>query len=219
MRMRHALAEQRDIPERDRYIEKRRSAMTIKIIADPKQLDALYEECMEEATYKAMAEMKKWGEIYLGITTHHINHYIWKLIYILPDDDEELWKICMKHPQEYYHGIRIRDAAQSIGIDFRKSFTAEKGQRTNFAITDYIQRSTLLNSEQNEIKGIQIEWEEVRVADECVGILLRLQTLTNLLQAEEEGKPQWIKPNVTAVARKKEQKRYGTTLEDSKQEG
>ena len=99
-----------------------------------------------------------------------------------------MWKICMRHPQEYYHGIRIRDAALSIGLDFRKNFTTGEGQRANFAIVDYIQRLTLLNNEQNEIKGIQIEWKEVRVADACVGALLRLQTLTNMLQAAEEGK-------------------------------
>jgi len=126
MRMRYALAEQRDIPERDRYIEKRRSALTVKIIADPKHLDELYEELIQEITYKAMAEMEKRGEIYLGIVTEHINHYLWKLIHTLPKGDEELWKICMKHPREYYHGIRIRDASQSIGLDFRKNFTTWK---------------------------------------------------------------------------------------------
>ena len=74
MGRRHALAEQRDIPERDRYIEKRRSALTIKIIAGPKQLDVLFEECMQETTYKAMGEVGKWDEIYLGIIIQHINH-------------------------------------------------------------------------------------------------------------------------------------------------
>ena len=47
MGMKYALAEQRDIPERDRYIEKRRSALTVTIIADPKQIDELYEELMK----------------------------------------------------------------------------------------------------------------------------------------------------------------------------
>ena len=169
MRMKYALAEQRDIPERDRYIEKRRSALTVKIIAGPKQLDQLYEELTQEIIYKAMAEMGKWNEIYLGNIVGHMSHYIWKIIHTLHNDDDSLWKICMQHPQEYYHGIRIREAAQIIGLDFQKNFTTGKGQRANFAIVDYIQRLTLLNNEQNEIKGIQIEWEEVRVADECVG--------------------------------------------------
>ena len=76
----------------------------------------------------------------------------------------------------------------------------------NFAIVGYIQKLTLLKSEQNEIKGIQIEWEEVRVADACVGELLRLQTLTNMLQAAEEEKSKWAKPNVIAAVRRKEKK-------------
>ena len=59
-------------------------------------------------------------------------------------------------------------------------------KRANFAIVDYIQKITLLNNDQNEIKGIQMEWGEVRVADACVVALLRLQTLTNMIQAAEE---------------------------------
>ena len=48
MGMRNALAEQRYIPERDRYIAQKRSALTIKIIADPRQLGKLYEEFMKD---------------------------------------------------------------------------------------------------------------------------------------------------------------------------
>ena len=79
--------------------------MTIKITAGPNQLGKLYEEFMKgEITYQAMAEMKKWDEIYLGIVMEHIGHYLCKIIYTLPKNDEELRKICMKQPQEYYHG-------------------------------------------------------------------------------------------------------------------
>ena len=55
MRMQNALAEQRDILERDRYIEKVRSAQTIKIIADPDQLETQYRECTKETTYEALS--------------------------------------------------------------------------------------------------------------------------------------------------------------------
>ena len=51
MRMEIALAEQRDILERDRYIEKIRSAQTIKIICDPEILEKMYQGLLEETTY------------------------------------------------------------------------------------------------------------------------------------------------------------------------
>ena len=52
---------------------------------------------------------------------------------------------------------------------------------------DYIQRTTLLENEKQEIKAILIEWKVVRIGDECSRTLLRLQALTNLIQAAEEG--------------------------------
>ena len=128
MRMKYALSEQRNIPERDRYIEKRSGALTVKIIAGPNQLGKLYEELMQEITYKAMAEMGKWDEIYHGVVIEHINRYLWEIIYTLPKDDESLWGICMKNPQEYYHVIRIGDASQSIGLDFRKFHRGERAE-------------------------------------------------------------------------------------------
>ena len=67
---------------------------------------------------------------------------------------------------------------------------------------DYIQRTVLLENEKGEIKGTLIEWEEVRVADECSRILLRLQTLTNLTQAAEEGKPIQGKPNAAQAVQR-----------------
>ena len=143
---------------------------------------------MKETTYEALEELKKWDEIFLGFIIHHINQYLWKITEDLPENDEEMWRIFTKPPQEYYTAIKIRDAARSIGYDFRRNFLLGKHGRTNFSIMDNIQRTALLENEKEEIKGILIGWKEVRVSDECSRILLRLKTLTNLLQAAEEGK-------------------------------
>ena len=74
----------------------------------------------------------------------------------------------------------------------QKNFLLGEEERANFAIADYIQRTTLLENEKQETKGILIEWEEVPVGDECSRTLLRLQTMKNLTQAAEEEKlTQW----------------------------
>ena len=44
MRMKNALAAERDILERDRYVEKIRSAQTIKIICEPDDLNTLHRQ-------------------------------------------------------------------------------------------------------------------------------------------------------------------------------
>ena len=72
--------------------------------------------------------------------------------------------------------------------DFKKHFLIGGKEHTNYAITDYIQRKTLLVNERNCINGIQLEWEEVRIGDQCAEILLKLQILTNQAQAAAEGK-------------------------------
>ena len=36
-------------------------------------------------------------------------------------------------------------------------------------------------------QGIPIDWEEVRIADNCVQTILKIQTLTNLIHQITEG--------------------------------
>ena len=67
----------------------------------------------------------------------------------------------------YIKAIKIRGAARSIGNGFKKHFLTGDKEQTNYAVTDYIQRRTLLTNEGNCIKGIQLEWKEVRIGDDC----------------------------------------------------
>ena len=99
MGMKNALAEERYILERNRYIEKVRSAQTIKIIVGPGQLEKQFKENIKETTYEALSELKKWDELYIGIIIRHIDQYIWRILDVLPEDDEEVWKISKKHTQ------------------------------------------------------------------------------------------------------------------------
>ena len=100
-----------------------------------------YRECIKETTYEAMAELKKWDELYLGVIIQHINQYIWRILDQLPEDDEEMWKISTKHPHGYYAAIKIRDAAQGIGYDFRMNYLlGQKEGQTSRPWTIYRER-------------------------------------------------------------------------------
>ena len=66
-----------------------------------------------------MAELRKWGAIYLGLIIHHVNQYPWVITEDLPGGGGEMWKISTNLPHEYYTSIKIRDASKSIGYDFR----------------------------------------------------------------------------------------------------
>ena len=85
-----------------------------------------YRECIKETTYEAMAELKKWDELYLGVIIQHINQYIWRILDVLQEDGEDVCGISKKHPQEYYTEIKIRGASQSIGGDFEGNFLLGK---------------------------------------------------------------------------------------------
>ena len=99
----NALAEERDVLERNRYIEKVRSAQTIKIIGDPDRLDRLYKKLFEEETYAALADLRRWEAMYFGTAIQYINQYLYSVIDHIPQDDEEVWKMFRKHPQGIHH--------------------------------------------------------------------------------------------------------------------
>ena len=78
MRMKNAIAEERDILERNRYIEKLRSAQTIKIIGDPGKLDTIYREMLIETTHETLADMGRFEDMYFGAIIQYIHRYLWK---------------------------------------------------------------------------------------------------------------------------------------------
>ena len=92
------------------------------------------------------------------------------------------------HPQEYIASVKIRDAAQNIGHSLKKHFLLGHEERTNFAVTDYLQRKILMENETQNAKGILMGRKEVRIGDDYSKTLLKLQMLTNLAQAAAEGK-------------------------------
>ena len=47
-----------------------------------------------------------------------------------------------------------------------------------------------MGNEAHRIKGILLGWKEVRIGDDYSETLLKLQVLTNLIQATAEGKIQ-----------------------------
>ena len=147
-----------------------------------------------------------------------MNQYLCRILDVTPEDDDKIWGIFRKHPQEYYTATKIRDAAQSIASDFKRNFLLGRKGGANFAIMGYIQRTSLLENEKDGVKGLLVEWKEVRIGDECSRTLLKLQSLTNLIQAAEEGKLTQGKPNVAKNALRREQKKTENSSVNSKWE-
>ena len=85
MRMKNALSEQRDILERDRYVEKIRSAQAIKIICEPEELNKIYGTLFdEEVTHRALELMGSEEDAYLGTVIQYINQYLYHLAEVPP---------------------------------------------------------------------------------------------------------------------------------------
>ena len=51
-----------------------------------------------------------------------------------------------------------------------------------YAALDYTQRLGAIERENGEVRGIFIEWGEIRMADDCAQTRLRIQTTTNDMQ-------------------------------------
>ena len=140
MRMKNALEEQRDVLERERYIAKVRSAQTIKIICDPGTIGKMYKEQLGETTFVALADLRRWEDMIYGTIIEYVDQYLYSITDVLPQNDEEVWGMFQKRPQEYITAIKIRDASQNIGQDLKKHFLLGNEERTNFAVTDYLRR-------------------------------------------------------------------------------
>ena len=63
-----------------------------------------------------------------------------------------------------------------------------ENERKDFALLGYTQRKVLLGGEKQEAEGILTEWEELRAGCDFAKTLLKLQVLTNPIQAAKEGK-------------------------------
>ena len=114
MRMKNALAAERDVLERDRYVEKIRSAQTIKIICEPDDLNTLYRQLYKkELTVRALEEIGNDEDAYYGTITQYINQYLLNVTEVIPEDDEKVWAAFHEHPKEYATAIKLRDAAKT----------------------------------------------------------------------------------------------------------
>ena len=117
-----------------------------------------------------------------------MDRYLWKLVDYMPGKDKQIWGMFQGHPLEYSAAIRIRDAAISVGNELKRNFLLGEQGNANYAVLDYIQRLQLMGNEKGEIKGILIEWKEVRIGDHCLQAILKIQTFANNIQAADGGK-------------------------------
>ena len=96
---------------------------------------------------------------------------------------QKIWDMFRGRPIEYLAAIRIRDASVTVGNELKRNPPIGSMEKTNYAVANYIQRLVLLDNEKGDTKGIRTEWEEVRIGDHFLQTLLKIQTLTNDIQA------------------------------------
>ena len=122
-----------------------------------------------------------------GIIIQYINRFLWKIADYLPSGYKKIWGMFRGHPIEYLAAIRIRDSAATVGNELKRNSPIGSNENANYAGLNYIRRLVLLDNEKGDTKGILTEWKEVRIGDHCLLTLLKLQTLTNDIQAAAEG--------------------------------
>ena len=184
----NAVAEERDTLERNRYIEKIRSAQKVEIIGCPIKMGDIYRDLLSETTHEVLSDMGRRDEMYFGTAIQYIKRFLWRLVGYLPEKDTQVWDMFQGHPQEYFTAIRIRDAAISTWNALGGNFLIGSNVDANFAVSDYIQRLQLLGNEKGATEGISIAWGDVRIGDQCLLTLLNIQTLTNITQMAADGK-------------------------------
>ena len=151
-------------------------------------MNTIYKELRSETTHETLADMERYEDMYFATIIQYINRYLWKIVDFVPEKDNQIWDMYQGHPREYSTAIRIRDASIRVGNEMKRNFLIGTQGRTNFSALDYIRRLQMLGIEKGGLKCMMIEWKEVRIGYNCSMALLQLQTITNVIQAAEEGK-------------------------------
>ena len=141
-----------------------------------------------EMAQLVLSDLGKEEEMYYGIAIQYINRFLWRITDHLPSDDRTIWDLFNGHPSEYLAAIRIRDASFIIGNELKRNSLIGSKERSNYAVLNYIQRLALLDNEKGDTEGILIECKEVRIGDQCLETLLKLQILTSDIHPAAEGK-------------------------------
>ena len=86
------ISEKRDELERGRYIEKSRSAETLKFICGPKKIGGgEYQNISHRANQDALRALGRPLEGWCAAIIYYISEYIYKIKEILPIGDKKLW--------------------------------------------------------------------------------------------------------------------------------
>ena len=93
IRMKNSIAEGKDTLDRNRYIEKKRSSQTIKIICDPAILKKIFNDLAQESAKEVLFDMYRHEETYYGTIIQYMNQYMWKLEDIQPMEDGKTWDL------------------------------------------------------------------------------------------------------------------------------
>ena len=94
-----AMGAQREVLERARYIEKRRSE-TLKTICDPDELGKLCHVMARETTQATLHDMGKPLDAWYSAVIQYVKNYMCNIEYYCPKSDGELWRLMAGQTEE-----------------------------------------------------------------------------------------------------------------------
>ena len=124
---------------------------------------------------------------YYSAAIRYIEKYCYQIEDRPPERDGKLLEKFEGPAAEYYRAVKIRNSATAQGKDPNRHFIKDNIERPNYAVLDYAQRLQKIETEARHIAGVLIEWKEVRLADDCVQKLRKIQISTNATQHLVEG--------------------------------
>ena len=185
--MEFGISEIKDELMRSRYVEKQQISQTIKIICDPGKLDQSFHVVVNGPTQE-----NEWPMIGRRNLLRS-NRPVSEQIHMVNRGSSTAERrrttehVSMTH-SEILSRSHDQGCVRQPGERIATTFLTDIRERLNYAVLGYIQRIQLLGCESGDVKGILIEWEEVREAEDCFQTMRGIQALTNLAQKLSVGK-------------------------------
>ena len=117
-----AIAEEKDVLERNRYIEKQRRSQTFKIICGPAKLGRILTGMENEPSRATLRDLQIPTEAYYAAVIAYMYNYIWQIEDFPPSIDAKLWEMMSGRAAEYFQAVEIRGNAISTGGELKENF-------------------------------------------------------------------------------------------------
>ena len=141
-----------------------------------------------EPTQATLRDLGIPADAYYSSAAQYINQYVYQIEGQLPKSDARLWKNARRGAPRNTAipsrsgALPLRKEKNSIDDD------AHPNAKNKLRRPDDAQRTHTIATETGDIKGVLVEWAEVRLSDYCSQTLLTIQISTNSMRQLIDGK-------------------------------